>query len=78
MIEFVGPFLMIVMRWDPTLGPESMNVRVHYYETLEKCERSGRDLDEIRSRIPDKKDRHTWRCVRMPDKPEGIRPGTIE
>jgi len=78
MLEIVGPFLLIVMRWDPALGPEAADVRVHYYETQEKCQRSGRDLDELRNRIPDKKDRHTWRCVRMPEKPSGIRAETIE
>ena len=78
MVEFLGPFLLIVMRWDLAAGPDAMNVRVHYYETREKCERSGRDLDELRARIRDKEDHHQWRCVRMPDKPRGIQPGTIE
>lgn len=67
MIEIIGPFLLVVMRWDPELGMESVKVRLHHYATLEECQKSGSDLQKVRDRMNVTADRVQWRCVAAPE-----------
>lgn len=77
MIEFVGPFLLVVMLWDPSVGMDSMEVRLRHRETLELCEAAGNDLEKLHSRLPPERHQMIWRCVPAPEARKPIEQRTI-
>ena len=77
MIEFIGPYLLVVMVWDPSVGMESLDVRLRHRETLEHCKEAGRDLEKLHSRLPAETHKLMWRCVPTPEKPKPIEQRTI-
>ena len=65
MVEVI-PFLLILISWDPALGPETMEVRTHLYVSATECEDAGRIAESLDSREEAERNEFEWRCVEMP------------
>ncbi|MEM1132997.1 MAG: hypothetical protein AAGH53_08675 [Pseudomonadota bacterium] len=66
MVEVFVPFLLILMKWDPERGTETMDVRVRLHISQEECEAAGQEIDALRSEWRVEPGWFAWRCVKAP------------